>query len=384
MAGNDGKGLSLRPFVFFLCMLMFQGACIHAEGGGSLEDRLARDIADFELDDFSHQEAAFILSGVQDADSLGFYLAWYDGVLEGARTVIADYSDRVGSANRVFHYLHARWLKNYRLEATTLLDIVHGKTFNCVSATILYNLLCGDMGWSTEAFETPTHVYTIFNNFTQNIMVENTSPIGFNIIQNLQAYSRMLAQYYPDNQAFRIGLNNLYLHEQSRGRRIDNTELLGLLAYNQAFFARKKGDFERAYEGVLLAQNFNRDSRSNQQFEMNLYRDWSRKLHETGRYSEAFRVLADAAYRYPGELDFTKNLRTSFILAMKAFWDLKDWQGSRDLAYRYLDSDALNPQGDAVLAGLFKEWSAFLKSRGLQLEAGQSEELARDFENPIQ
>ena len=137
MAGNDGKGLSLRPFVFFLCMLMFQGACIHAEGGGSLEDRLARDIADFELDDFSHQEAAFILSGVQDADSLGFYLAWYDGVLEGARTVIADYSDRVGSANRVFHYLHARWLKNYRLEATTLLDIVHGKTFNCVSATIL-------------------------------------------------------------------------------------------------------------------------------------------------------------------------------------------------------------------------------------------------------
>jgi hypothetical protein len=117
---------------------------------------------------------------------------------------------------------------------------------------------------------------------------------------------------------------------------------------------------------------------------MNLYRDWSRKLHETGRYSEAFRVLADAAYRYPGELDFTKNLRTSFILAMKAFWDLKDWQGSRDLAYRYLDSDALNPQGDAVLAGLFKEWSAFLKSRGLQLEAGQSEELARDFENPIQ
>jgi len=376
------RGLSVRLCIFSLCLFMLPVACLQPAGSGTLESRLVEDIADFELDDFSHQEAAFILSGVGDQDTLAQCLAWYGRILDGAKALITDFSDRVGSAKIVFHFLHAQWLRNYRLEATTLLDIIRGKTYNCVSATILYNLICGDMGWSTEAFETSTHVYTLFNDFTQDIMVENTSPIGFNIIQNLEAYSRMLAQYYPVNQAYRIGLNNLYLYEQTRGRLIDNTELLGLLAYNQAYFARKEGRFERAYELVILAQNFNRDSRSNQKFELNLYREWSQKLFEAGRYGEAFQILADAAYRYPGEPDFSKNLKVSFFKALKSFWEVKNWQASRDLASRYLDSDALESGGDAVIARIFREWSAFLRGRGLASEAGDAQQLAQKFDSP--
>ncbi|MBN1894234.1 hypothetical protein JW906_07050 [bacterium] len=375
------KGLWPGPCLLSLCLLIGPGGGIRAVVDESFEIRLAEDIADFELDDFSHPEAAFILSGVQDPDTLARCMAWYGLVLDGAKAVI-DYSDRVGSANRVFHFLHARWLRHYRLEATTLLDIMHGKTYNCVSATILYNLLCTDIGWSTDAFETPTHVYTLFNNFTRDIMVENTSPIGFNIVQNLRAYSQMLAQYYPDNQAYRIGLSNLYLFEQKGGRRIDNTELLGLLAYNQAYFARKDGRFERAYRWVALAQNFNRDSRSNQKFELNLYREWTLKLYESSRYAEAFQILADAAYRYPGEPDFTKNLRASFLSAMKSFWEAKDWQAGRDLVFRYLDSDAVKSGPDAILAGIFRNWAAFLASRGLAAEAGEAGKIAERFESP--
>ena len=48
-------------------------------------------------------------------------------------------------------------------------------------------------------------------------------------------------------------LNIRMEHENSNGRVINNTELLGLLAYNQAYFAMKREDYEEAYRMVLVA-----------------------------------------------------------------------------------------------------------------------------------
>ena len=97
----------------------------------------------------------------------------------------------------------------YALESTTLADIARNKEYNCVAATILYNIICEDFSWSCEAFETPTHVYTIFNNFRENLIVENTSVMGFDILKNidfpwqiaqmvLQHHERMDGSGYPN------------------------------------------------------------------------------------------------------------------------------------------------------------------------------------------
>jgi len=233
----------------------------------TLED----DIADGYLDDYSKIEAAFILSGVTDPDSLPRYLNWYEELLTKIKSFTFNYDDPVGSAQTVFMYLHSTWLKTYAKESTTLADIVHSKEYNCVAATILYNIICEDLDWSCEAFETPTHVYTIFNNFGHDLIVENTSSMGFNIMKNLKSYSRYLAQYYPESEVLKIGLEKLYYHENSKGRKITNTELLGLLAYNRAYLAKKNQDYKLAYDFVLLPQEFNRDSRSNVNFEIGLY-----------------------------------------------------------------------------------------------------------------
>jgi hypothetical protein len=311
-------------FCIFLVLVMIQAA---RAGKISLQD----DIADGYLNEYSKIEAAFILSGVSDPDSLPRYLDWYDRLLSKIKNFSFEFNDPVGSARTVFMYLHSEWLKSYALESTTLADIVRTREYNCVAATILYNIVCEDLGWSCEAFETPTHVYTILNNFSVNLLVENTSPMGFDIMKNLKFYSRYLAQYYPQSEVLRIGLDKLYYYENSRGRRITNTELLGLLAYNRAYLARKNNDFKSAYEYVLLAQQFNGHSASNVRFEIGLYYAWGSQLFSNNDFRAAFTVFADGYYRYPDNQDFRKNTLVAFYKSLQDNWSKKDWPATAGL-----------------------------------------------------
>ncbi|MBN1779676.1 hypothetical protein JW948_00990 [bacterium] len=329
-----------------------------------LEVRLREDIADSHLDRFTKVEAAFILSGVRRPDSLEFYTSWYDDLTEKIRNYPFDRFDHMKAAGQVFNYLHSTWLKTYQRESTDLLSIVHHREYNCVAATLLYNFVCEDLGWETEAFETPTHVYTLFGNLTERIAVENTSPMGFDIMRNLRAYSHHLAQYYPEKEVYRIGLDRLYAYENSNGRVINNTELIGLLAYNRAYFSRKKGDFARAYDLVLLAQDFNIDSRSNVNFEKNLYYIWGKTLFDQKRNAEAFSVFADAVYRYPDVPDFHQNTRAAFFRSLDQYWTDKNWADTRRLVDEILVLDVLTEDDEKPLAAVLTRWRDYFERAG--------------------
>ncbi len=327
-----------------------------------LEEALALDIEDSRLDNFTLIEAAFVLSGVTDPDSLDHYVEWYNELLRTIRSYHLDLNDRTASAAKVFAYLHANWLLTYKEEATTLLNVVKEKRFNCVAGTILYNLICADLGWPTEAFETPSHTYTIFPDFGDGITVENTSPVGFNIMRNLRDYSRYLLQFYPKNEALQIGLDRIYHYENSRGRHISNTELLGLLAYNRAYFAEREKRYREAYDFVLLAQKFNRDSRSNVNFEINLYYRWGKELVEQQDYAAAFRLFADAASRYGENGDFVNNCKYAFQLAQKQNWENKHWAAFRELTGEMLALDILSEQEREALKPYMFNWIQFYRA----------------------
>ncbi|MBN2088448.1 hypothetical protein JW964_02495 [candidate division KSB1 bacterium] len=273
-----------------------------------LAERLEVDIRDGQLHEFSLIEAAFIVSGATTGESLNESLRWYEALIRDIEDKnIMVLMDQKASAERLFFFLHSTWLKTYQKEATTLLDIQQKRNYNCVSATVLYNLTCEKLGLQTMGFETPTHVYTIFTNFGEYVMVENTTSMGFNIIKNLKNYSKYLAQYYPNKTVFQIGLDRLFAYENSKGREINNTELIGLICYNQAYFAAEQQNYAKAYNFVLLAQQFNSDSRSNREFEVNLYYKWGKSLFDQQKFYDAFEVFADAIYRYQDNSDFRKN-----------------------------------------------------------------------------
>jgi len=328
-----------------------------------LLQRLQEDIADGRLDNFTLIQAAFILSGAATEDSLASLLSWYEEVLSHLRALRLDPFKRLESASIIFSYLHSFYLREYKEEATTLLDVVRRQKFNCVAGTILYNLVCADLGYATEAFETPTHVYTIFPDFTRTITVENTSPMGFNIMRNLQAYSAYLLSYYPEHHAAQIGLDRIYAYENSRGRQINNRELLGLLAYNRAYFARERNDFAAAYEFVLLAQEFNRDSRSNIPFEQSLYFQWGKTLYEAGSFADAFTVFADGAYRYPEMKELAQNCRAAFFQAMRRNVQELNWPESRRLVTEMAELALLAPAEMEQQHEILSRWADYFYRR---------------------
>ncbi len=340
-----------------------------------LEIQLQSDIADHRLDDFPLIEAAFILSGVDHPDSLAFYCRWYEELLQSLRDYHFDSADRVGSAAKVFSYLHANWLLTYREQATTLIDVVRHRQFNCVAGTLLFNLVCDDLGWSTEAFETPSHTYTLFSNFTEQIAVDNTTPMGFDIMRNLHDYSVYLRRFYPQNEAVQIGFDRLYAYENSKGRIINNTELLGLLAYNRAYLSKENRDYATAYEYVLLAQSFNADSRSNVRFEVSLYQTWGKALFDEQNYSLAFQILADAAYRYWNIEEFAKNCKAAYFLSMNRFWQVKNWPESRRMTEELLALDILDPNDARQITSHLQAWRSYLVQQNRTPEAQENASL---------
>lgn len=325
-----------------------------------LSQQLAQDISDGELNDFSRIAAAFIISGADSNARLQQGLGWFNELVQDIQAKNLIGFDRIPSAEKLFLYLHTTWLKDYKLKATTLFDILERKEYNCVSATVLYNLLCDEAGLSTEAFETPTHVYTIFTNITQQVMVENTTSMGFNIMKNLQRYSQYLLQYYPQSEALKIGLDRLYAHENANGRRINNTELLGLICYNLAIFRSDDKNYEKAYDYVGLAQLFNADSRSNRKFEISLYYRWGGELFNAKKFYDAFEVTADAYYRYPDNDDFKKNCQSAFINALKQLWLEKQWEKTESVIEEMNDLDIITDRESVVQQNILNEWIHFL------------------------
>lgn len=324
-----------------------------------LEGRLKQDIEDGHLDNFRPIETAFILSGVSQVDSLQKYVAWYDELVQTLNGFHLDPFDRVASASKVFSYLHNTWLLHYKEQATTILDIIKNRQFNCVAATILYNFICSDLGWQTEAFETPTHVYTIFSNFTENITVENTSVMGFDIMRNLHDYSKYLLQFYPQNKALQIGYDRIYAYENSKGRQISNIELLGLLSYNRAYFAMKQQDYATAYQYVLVAQKFNRDSRSNVNFEIDLYFQWGGFLYRSRRFDEAFEVYADGYYRYRDIKELAQNCTLSFFNVLRDTWANKDWSRTKSIIEEIEVLDLLISDTTIQLNSILYSWKDY-------------------------
>jgi len=362
-----------------ICIICLCLSTVDPSISQTLSEHLYQDISDGQLDNFSRIEAAFIISGAEKSAGLEQGLKWFNEILQNIKEKNLIGFDRIITAEKLFLYLHTSWLNDYQEKATTLFDIIENKEYNCVSATVLYNLICEEIGLTTEAFETPTHVYTIFTNFTQQIMVENTTSMGFNIMKNLQSYSQYLLKYYPENEALKIGLDRLYAYEHSRGRSINNTELLGLICYNLAIFNSEDDNYEKAYEYVGLAQCFNEDSRSNRKFEISLYYRWGQELFKAKKFYEAFEVTADAYYRYPDNNDFKKNCQNAFINALRQLWLKRNWDRTETIILEMEDLKILTKRELTIQKKVLSDWIKFLSFQDKKPETERAIELYKKF-----
>src|SRR5262245_29935079 len=120
------------------------------------EATLFRDAADGTLDKFNIAEAALLASGVTDASKRKAHLAQLDRIETEAKKAVDEAKSPREKGERLLKFLHAGPMSGgYESGKTTLADVLDTRKFNCVSSTVLYNIIAERLGLETRAIESP-------------------------------------------------------------------------------------------------------------------------------------------------------------------------------------------------------------------------------------
>jgi tetratricopeptide (TPR) repeat protein len=262
-----------------------------------LEQKLFADAGDGRLDDFSLLDAAMIAGGVDNIDELNRcrerIAAWADQLRQGGK---------LGQSPRqqveaIFEFLHREILHGrYDITCTDLRQAFGQGNFNCVSATVLFNCLAGELGLSCSALETPGHALSRVFLSEGPVDVETTCPSWFHL------------QHDPVRQA--EALEKTIGHNVSNNRKlreISNIQLTAMIYYNRGvdFLAEKRfADAAAANAKALRLDPLNDTARGNFLATLN---NWSIELSTAGRYAEAASLIRQGLVFDPHYEAFTLN-----------------------------------------------------------------------------
>lgn len=157
---------------------------------------------------------------------------------------LADVPDPRQRASALLAALHEKGglLGTYDTRATTLADILDRRAFNCVSASVLYNLLAERLELDAAAQLLPTHARTLLSLPSavalDRVVVETTSPAGFD--PDLEDERRILASVAG------IRTEGARTLVSERGEVVGTEVLVGIIYVNRASIAQEAGDYELA------------------------------------------------------------------------------------------------------------------------------------------
>ncbi|MGL4387878.1 MAG: hypothetical protein ACRCTJ_00600 [Brevinema sp.] len=237
-------------------------------------------------------------------------------------------------------YLHTHVFIKYRLSATTLKDVFEEGLFNCLSATVLMNLLLKLFGIEAKSIILPTHVYTLATLDGHMSEIENTIKDGLSISENKAAQDQFHKLTGFD-----------YSNDFKKKVVISWNETIGLLYSNRSYFDAKKNNHNKAFQNMLKAQVFLAESPSEQtnlsigylNYSYNIYRNPHQALDV---YLKTLSILEEGLSRYPLFANLKGNyLKGLGIVIEKMIETDSPSEKINDLlqgAKPYLDSNSFN------------------------------------------
>ncbi|MGD0518866.1 MAG: tetratricopeptide repeat protein [Thermoguttaceae bacterium] len=279
-----------------------------------LEQRLFADAEDGRLDEFSLLDAALIASGVDNTAELGRYR----GCMEAWAEQLRQKGGLDGSPRRrveaIFEFLHGKILKGkYNIQYTDLRQAIDEGRFNCLSATVLFNYLAGEMGLSCCGLETPGHALSRVFLPDGQLDVETTCPRWFclrhdPLLNNAERKGTaqkgtvpfsptMLFAWCPENwdSPQETGLQKTIggkpAKDKAKPREISPVQLTAMIYYNRGidFLGEKRfADAAAANAKALRLDPFNSTARGNFLATIN---NWAIDLGNAGQYAQAAALL---------------------------------------------------------------------------------------------
>jgi tetratricopeptide (TPR) repeat protein len=284
-----------------------------------LEQRLFVDAVDGRLDEFSLLDAALIASGVDNTAELGRYrermAAWAEELRQKGGL---DGSPR-RQVEAIFEFLHGKILKGkYNIKYTDLRQAMDEGCFNCLSATVLFNYLAGEMGLSCCGLKTPGHALSRVFLPDGPLDVETTCQRWFclrhdPILNNAERKEAIPFSFHenwdsPQKTSPQKTIGGKPAKDKAKPREISPIQLTAMIYYNRGidFLGEKRfADAAAANAKALRLDPFNSTARGNFLATIN---NWAIELGNAGQYAQAAALLRQGLAFDPHYEAFTLNL----------------------------------------------------------------------------
>ncbi len=322
------------------------------------DGRLLIDAQDGHLDQLTLLDAVLLASGIHNEPLQSEIRAAISGYIERLANTLDAIPHDDQRIVAIHDFLHEEVLVgSYQADCTQIARAIRDGDYNCVSATVLFQMLCQSQGIACRAVATPTHVFSRVEAGGQLIDVQTTCPSWFRLTEaQRRAFERQ--QIPPqDGQAREIGelelLAKIYYNrgvahlaaarfaEAEQEFRLslqldplDQAAQENLLAAlnNWALALSDQAEFEQAARLLERGRAVNPDYGPLRANDLHIHQRWAQALCELGRYAEAAQILSQGAARQPDAPLFREGPVTIYRLWMRKLVDQADYEGAVRLA----------------------------------------------------
>jgi hypothetical protein len=249
------------------------------------EQRLLADLADGRLDEHTVLAAALIAGGAEEAvvNDCCARLEKLAARWRSSGTIAGTTRQR---AERLFELLHRELLTGgYQAEANDVAQTIQQGTYNCLSATIVWQHLSGEFDIPAVARQLPGHVQSVLAEGPQREIVELTCPEWFSMID---AEDHPLAQI--------------------EGRDLDEAALVASVYYNRGLALLSQRQFAAALTATYHAHRLDPHSLIARGNLLAILNNWALALAEEGQLRRAVVLLEQGQTVAPEHASFGENL----------------------------------------------------------------------------
>ena len=309
------------------------------------EEKLVRELASKKLHSFSFLDAALIASGAQQ-NGLAAYKQKYQNMLEKIRRDLPLLGlDDMGKAAKIYELMFKHSMSAYKSEETTLLEILNDGSFNCVSASLLYNLIAGEFGYETRIVVVPGHVYSQVRVGKDWIDAETTSSSGFNPLRTRE--TTIPGRIFIDD---RSGGGTKVL--------IPTDRLIALLYYNRGTLAHNQKNYEASVALLVRALYIFPEHFESQENLMASMIEWARRESDAGRSDLALSICAEAEQAFGQQKDILQMRDAIVLISADTAAKNGDFAGAVSIMEEYIKSHRnKNPNHETVLRDYLLKWA---------------------------
>jgi tetratricopeptide (TPR) repeat protein len=201
-------------------------------------------------------------------------------------------------AQVVFEFMHRRVLTGgYRMDCTDLRSALDQGRFNCVSASVLFNCLAGEVGLPVCGLEIPGHAMSRVLLPEGPLDVETTCPRWFQLLGDPRKQAELVEKSVGPAAA----------SARFRAREVSPLEMAAMIYYNRGVDLLAEKRFDQALSANAKALRLDPRSATARGNLLATINNWAIALGSSDRYAEAVALLREGLWLDPGYETFAPN-----------------------------------------------------------------------------